>query len=546
MKKITIAIVVLLYVSGCAKKLPQKQPNILFIAIDDLRPELGSYGSEIAVSPNIDALASQGLQFNNAYCQQAICGPSRASLLTGQRPATSGIIHNYLKIRELNPDIITLPQHFGNNGYNTAYCGKIFHHGDRDDKISWNFNPAKNKIPPFKNIFGGFALKENQNAKKKNIQDIIAKYGKGSAVRGLGSSGPAYESADVSDRTYWDGYNTELAIATMKEMLKDSADKPFFLGLGFNKPHLNWVAPKKYWDMYNREDIKLTTQVERPENGSAMGLHRSFELRVRHGIPKYGDLDDSLAITLKHAYLACVSYVDAQIGMMIEALEEANVRDNTVIILWSDHGWHLGDMGVWGKATNYEIATRVPMLFWSPNMSEKARGAKTDALVELVDIYPTICEAAGITPPEHIEGKSFIPLTEDPQQPWKKAVFSQFPTPALREWGAHPLSDGMKETYFGPLIEDVEGEIIEQVKNNWERDLFENYIMGYAMRTSQYRLVIWKDRRDFSSEPIFVELYDHDADPHETKNIGADNPALVKELIEVFDREWEAAHLNKS
>ena len=272
-----------------------------------------------------------------------------------------------------------------------------------------------------------------------------------------------------------------------------------------------------------------------------MGLHASFELRVRHGIPKSGPIEGELARTLKHAYLASVSYVDAQIGRMIETLDELGIRDNTIIIVWGDHGWHLGDMGVWGKATNYEIATRVPMMIWTPGMSDKNRGAKTDALVELVDMYPTLCDLAGIEKPDHLTGHSFAPLLKDPQQDWKNAAFSQFPNPALREWAANPLSPGMRETYFGPLIEEVEGRIIEQMKEKWDREFFEKYLMGYTMRTDKYRLVLWKDMRDLAKEPVFVELYDLGSDPAELKNIAGDNPELVMELTRQFNAGWQGA-----
>ena len=516
----------------------QKQkPNILFIAIDDLRPELGCYGSETAVTPNLDRLADNGLLFNRAYCQQAICSPSRASLMTGARPETINVIENYTYFRDLNPDIVTLPQHLRANGYETVYCGKIYHAQYNDPELSWSRQPAKDKCAfEAPNFPGEFALPENQALFSKNKSAMIAKYGE-AAKRGLGK-GPAYEKADVPDHTYEDGYNTELAIATLKDML-EKGEKPFFLGLGFKKPHLDWLAPKRYWDMYDPEKIPLAAHVNGPENGAEMGLHPSFELRVRSGIPKQGPIDDELARTLKHAYLACVSYVDAQIGKMIAALEEAGVRENTIILVWSDHGWHLGDMGIWGKATNYEIGTRVPMMIWTPDMPNENRGKTTDALVELVDMYPTLCELTGLDLPKHLEGQSFAPLLEDPNQDWKTAAFSQFPSPALREWAANPLSQGMRETYFGPLIVEVEERIIAQQKEKWDRELFENNLMGYAMRTDQYRIVSWKDRTDPNAKPIFVELFDHEKDPAETTNIADDHPELVAELLTQLNAGWK-------
>lgn len=515
----------------------QKRPNILFLAVDDLRPELGCYGSPIAVSPNIDKLASQGLRFNNAYCQQAICSPSRASLMTGARPETIGVIENYTDFRDVNPTIVTIPQHFIKYGYEGVCVGKIFHGKYNDPDHSWSRQPVKPKVERVATI-GGYALAENQEKAKQNKAGTIEKYGPNAPRNGLGK-GPAYECADVPDLTYEDGYATVQAIATMKDMLAKNPEKPFFLGLGFKKPHLNFVAPKKYWDLYKRDEIPMATQTQAPEGGAAMGLHPSFELRARQGIPKIGPIDEELGRTLKHGYLACMSYIDAQIGMMLEALEEAGVRENTIIILWTDHGWHLGDMGIWGKATNYEIATRVPLIVWTPDMDDKVRGTSSDALVELVDMYPTLCEYVGIELPDHLEGQSFLPLLENPNRNWKKAVFSQFPSPALREWAANPLSTGMRETYFGPLIEEVEAKIKKQQGDKWDRELFENYLMGYGMRTDRYRLIVWKDYTKPESEPIYLELYDHKTDPEETKNMADKNPKLTQKLLAQFNAGWK-------
>ncbi|WP_289040483.1 sulfatase [uncultured Zobellia sp.] len=518
-----------------APKETPKQPNILFLAIDDLRPELGVYGSDIAITPHIDALAHEGLRFNNAYCQQAICSPSRASLMTGARPETIQVIENFTYFRDKNPDIQTLPQHFKANGYETVYTGKIYHGKYNDSELSWSREPVAMSKSDVK---FGFKLTENIKMQKENSAAMVAKYGENALRNGLGK-GPSYEFADFPDNAYEDGFNTDLAIATMKDMLEKNPEKPFFLGMGMKKPHLDWIAPKKYWDMYDEADIKLAEQDKAPKNGATMGLHASFELRARAGIPKKGDISPEQAIKLKHAYLACVSYVDAQIGKILAALEDAGIKDNTIVILWSDHGWHLGDMGIWGKATNYEIATRVPLIIRTPDMAKETRGKSTDALVELVDMYPTLCELAAISKPETLEGQSFAPLLSNPEQEWKTAVFSQFPTPALREWAANPLSIGMRETSFGPLIEEVEGRIKKQQGKKWDRDLFENRLMGYSMRTQKYRFIVWKDYTDATAEPIFIELYDHEKDPSETVNIAKEQPELVKELMEQFNKGWQ-------
>lgn len=514
----------------------QMQPNILFIAADDLRPELGCYGSDIAITPHFDTLASEGLLFNKAYCQQAICSPSRASLMTGARPDTIGVVENYTYFRDANPDIITLPQHFWANGYETVHTGKIYHNAAYGDtEKSWSRQPARNLMPKGmkRPIVAGYALPEN----RKIVADKKKKFGQNAHSALV--KGPAYESADVPDHYYEDGYNTDLAIVTMNDMLAKNPDKPFFLGLGFKKPHLNFIAPKKYWDMYDRDKIPAGTYTDAPEGGAAMGLNASYELRTRDGIPKYGPIGEELSRTLMHGYLACTSYIDAQVGKMIAALEEAGVRDNTIIIFWGDHGWHLGDMGIWGKATNYEIAARVPMMIWTPDMPDENRGKTTDALVELVDMYPTLCELAGIDIPSHVEGHSFKPLLAKPDRGWKKAAFSQYPNPAMREWAANAITPDMRDLFFGPLMDDIEADIQKQQGDKWDREFFENDLMGYTMRTNRYRLMLWKDWKDLDAELIFVELYDLKEDPQETVNIADRQPKVVDKLIEQFNKGWQ-------
>ncbi len=498
-------------------------PHVLFIAIDDLRPELGCYGSPMVKSPHLDALAARGLRFDRAYCQEAICSPSRASLLTGTRPDTNGLTHNYIDFADVDQSLTTLPGHFADNGYETVFCGKIFHRNEHSPE-SWTRHPARRllDLPQPKH----YALPENQRLREENFKAMFEKYGE-AAKRGLGS-GPAYECADVPDHTYVDGYNTELAMVTLQQMATDSREKPIFLAMGYKLPHLNWNAPKKYWDLYDRDTIEPAPRPEGPEGGAAMGLHASFELRTRAGIPKHGPIDADLARTLLHAYYASVSYVDALIGKLLAKVDELGLRENTIVVVWGDHGWHLGEMGIWGKATNYEIATRVPLILSAPGMG--AGGESTEVLVELLDLYPTLCELAGLPQPAHLEGRSLAPLLDDPSAEGKGFALSQFPNPALREWAANPLSAEMRETFFGPLIEEVEGRIIEQQGDRWDRDLFENHLTGYALRTNDHRLVLWKDHRDAASEPLFVELFDHRSDPGETLNVSGQHPDAVAEL----------------
>ncbi|MGJ8654605.1 MAG: sulfatase-like hydrolase/transferase [Opitutaceae bacterium] len=277
-----------LVLASVAQAAKSNRPNVVFIGIDDMRPELGCDGSSIAVTPNMDALAPDGLLFNRAYVQQPICGPSRASLMTGMWPDSSEVTHNYLEFRDLQPDVVTLPQYFRERGYETAFCGKIFHGKQKDQEHSWSRKPAKVILPRPT----GFALPENRAIQQRMREDMFALYGE-QAKYGL-ASGPAYESADVPDETYEDGYQTRIAIATMKEMAKDT-EKPFFMALSFKKPHLNWVSPKRYWDLYKPEDIPLATNTQSPTDDSPMGIHPGFELRVRHDIPKDGPIGDDLA-----------------------------------------------------------------------------------------------------------------------------------------------------------------------------------------------------------------------------------------------------------
>ncbi len=515
---------------------PSERPNVLFIAIDDLRPELGCYGEKLVKTPNLDRLAQEGLRFTRAYCQEAICSPSRASLMTGLRPNSCGVVENVTYFRDTVPDVITLPQHFIQNGYESINIGKIYHGNMRDEEKSWNKKPIFPRVYQPRPL-GGYQLPENRKIVEQRRKEVKEQYGSGQ-FGGL-ACGPAYECADVPDDAYIDGHSAAAAVATLRELQgPSSSGKPFFMGLGFYKPHLPFVAPKKYWDMYDPEAIQLADNPFAPKNAPSVGLHSSFELRVRHGIPKAGDIPDDMARTLIHAYLACASYVDAQIGKVLAELDRLGLSDNTIIMVWGDHGWHLGEHGIWGKATNYEIATRVPLIVSAPGM--KACGKSSDVLVELLDMYPTLCELAGLSVPRHVEGKSFAPLLHDPDREWKKAVFSQFPCPALREWAALPLSEGMRQTFFGPLIQYVEDRLKDEEPGQWSRDTYENHLMGYTVRTDRYRFVCWVDDRD-REHAIAMELYDHKIDTDENINIvgNRENEQLVKKLMRELRRVWQ-------
>ncbi len=464
-----------------ARSAPRKRKmNVLFLAVDDLRPQLGCYGKTHIKSPNIDRLASQGLLFRRAYCQQAVCGASRASLLTGMRPDSNGIHGNSLPVRKAVPNIVTLPEHFKKNGYHTLSIGKIYHHPS-DDLQGWSQPPYRAGTFPEGEWEGrGYITKEA-------IEQMHRYNAKFPAMKGRG---PAFEAADVPDNAYPDGRNVDYAI----EQLRKLKDKPFFMAMGLYKPHLPFNAPKKYWDMYRPDDIKMADNPFVPKNAPGYATTNWGELRNYYGIPKKGPCSEELARKLIHGYYACVSYADAQVGRLLEELDRLNLRENTVIILWGDHGWKLGDHAGWCKHTNFEIDTHVPMLLSVPGM--KTAGRETSALTEYVDIYPTLSELCGLDAPGHLDGFSMAALVEDPDRPWKKAAFSQYPR---------------------------------------------GKVMGYTMRTRRFRYTEWQNRK--SGEVLARELYDHDKDPDENVNVASQEEYAgnIKKLAAMLEDGWKAA-----
>ncbi|MEJ7740337.1 MAG: sulfatase [Chitinophagaceae bacterium] len=447
-------------------KAPPKY-NVLFIAVDDLRPELNCYGSTHIKSPNIDKLAAGGLIFNRAYCQQAVCSPSRTSLLTGMRPDATRIYDLQTHFRNTIPDVVTLPQHFKNNGYYSVGMGKLFH-GNLQDERSWS-EPWWQ--PKTKSGLGYM--------KEENI--LLDKGAKG--------RGPAFEEADMPDSAYKDGKIADRAIQTLQRI----KDKPFFLGVGFSKPHLPFVAPKKYWDMYDPVKIKLP-DTSKPVNVPSIALSNWGELRAYKDIPSKGPLSPEQSRQLRHGYYACVSHMDAQVGKVLDELKRLGLDKNTIVILWGDHGWKLGDYGDWCKHTNFELDANAALILRAPEM--KSKGRKTDALVEFVDIYPSLCELAGIPLPTHLQGSSFMPLLNNPSEKGKSVALTQY-----------PRGGGM---------------------------------MGYSMRTDRYRFTSWQKKDDWQ-QTTALELYDHQKDPGEKINL-ANQPEyakLVGELSSQLKKEWQ-------
>ena len=372
----------------------QAKPNVLLIVVDDLRPELGCYGNERIISPNIDRLARSGALFENAYCQVPVCGASRASFMTGLYPSPERFVRYYARADEDAPGVPDLPALFKKNGYTTISNGKIYHHKD-DNLASWDevYRPKD---------FREYLLPENQGLKFN--QQV------------------AWEAADVTDEGYATGRLAEKVIADL-ERAKE-ARTPFFITAGFTKPHLPFNAPKKYWDMYDRDDIELASNPHKPAGAPRNAMHNWNELRDGYsGMPREGAMPDDIARTLIHGYYASTTYTDAMVGRLLDAMEELEMIDDTVVILMGDHGWQLGEHSLWCKHANFKTSLHSPLMISAPNI---AGGRRVRGLVEFVDIYPTLCELGGLELPGHLQGKSLLPLLVDPDAEGKVAVFSRY------------------------------------------------------------------------------------------------------------------------
>lgn len=438
-----------------------EQPNVLLICVDDLKPTIRCFGDKVAVTPNIDRLAARGVRFDAAYCNQAVCSPSRNALMTGLRPDTLGIYDLPTHFRKVAPDAVTLTQHFKTHGYEAQGLGKIYHvgHGNIDDEASWSLPSWRPKAP-------GYVLKPN--LAKMTVDESGKK------------RGPATESADVDDETYADGQIAREAIARLGAA-SASTGRPFFLAVGFLKPHLPFVAPKRYWDLYDAQSLPMPELKQAPIDAPDYAPTAGGELRTYSDIPARGPIDDATTRHLIHGYYAATSYTDAQIGKLLDALDELKLADNTIVVLWGDHGWHLGDHGMWCKHTNYEQAARIPLVIAAPG---KAAGAVSRSLIESVDVYPTLATLAGLPLPKQIDGIDQSSVVRDPSI-------------EVRSFATHVYPRSSR--------------------------------IGRAIRTHRYRLVEWK-RPGEAADTADLELYDYEVDPLETKNIAKDNEAIVNEL----------------
>ncbi|RCS49242.1 iduronate sulfatase [Bremerella cremea] len=433
--------------ASCVAKAAER-PNVLFIAVDDLRPEIGCYGMPHIYSPNIDRLAAEGTVFEKAYCMVPTCGASRAALMTSIRPHRTRFINHLTWAEKDAPGITTLNTHFKENGYTTISNGKIFHH-PTDSEEGWSQPAWRPKGPTYK-LEASLAAAKTTPKKR----------------------GPAYESADADDDFYNDGKIANKTIQDLRRLKQEG--QPFFLAVGFFKPHLPFVAPQKYWDLYDHETIQLPETYHRPENVPDAAIHNSGELRAYAGIPAKGPVSEETARNMIHGYYACVSYTDANIGKVLDELTRLELADDTIVVLWGDHGWNLGEHTLWCKHSCFETSMHAPLIVKVPG---KYAGQKTAALTEFIDVYPSLCELCGLETPEHCQGQSFVPLLKDPTAPGKPFAIGRFQA-------------------------------------------------GDTIRTENFRYTEYSNPK---SEVHATMLYDHQQDPAEDKNV-VKQPTLKKDV----------------
>jgi iduronate 2-sulfatase len=448
-------------------EIKQKKPNILFIAVDDMLPALRCYGNTTVHSPNIDTLADRGVTFFNAYCQVAISNPSRASLMTGLRPDNIKVWTLKPHFREEKPDVITLPQYYKENGYAAREVGKIYH------------DPAYHKDPQSWSGPSRYNVTQNGKGHKYNLpENYLPNRSKAASA----------ECVNVPDTAYIDGKVCEAAI----EVLKEIGDSTFFLAVGFRRPHLPFTAPKKYWDLYEREDLKNELKdSERPVGSPEIAYHNSNELRGYEDINDQGEIPVEKQLELLHGYFASLSYVDAQIGKLITELKRLGHYDNTIIVLYSDHGFHLGDFGLWGKTTNFEASVRVPLIFSGPGIE---KGKTSISIVELIDIYPTLIGLTHADSNPELDGLSLEPLLKSDNTWAKDFALSQI---------VRPYADAVNS---------------KTPKK-----------MGYSLRTPEYRYIEWRNVEDMSV--LERELYQMEHDLRERENLASE-----KEYEDVMNR----------
>lgn len=446
-----------------------KKPNILFIAVDDLKPVTGAYGDKLAKTPGLDKLAAEGIMFMNSYCQQAVCAASRASLLTGMHPDKTRVWDLVTDFRQVNPKAVSLPQYLRQNGYETTAMGKIFHKtsaGPGHDSPSWSI--------PY----------SDPDCKTYVMDNKINDKGKGAAT----------ECADVPDSAYHDGKMTDLAIKMLGKLSR--SNKPFFFAVGYLKPHLPFVAPKKYWDLYDRNMFTIAPFQKQSHDSPEIAYHVSSELKSYTDIPDFDSYSTNSSKWLPvkkqkeliHGYYAAMSYTDAQILRLLSELEKLGIRKKTIVVVWGDHGWHLGDHGLWNKHSNFEQATHTLLMMSVPEMKQ---GIKPVTMCEFTDIFPTLCDLAGIEKPNYLDGVSLLPAMDKPEINLRVYSMSQYPRGKDK--------------------------------------------MGYSIRTSRFRYTEWFDN-GFKTNQLYDkkyiigrEMYDYQKDPLEKENV-VNKPEYARDL----------------
>ncbi len=456
------------------------RPNVLLILVDDLKPSLGCYGETQAKTPNIDRLAARGMRFDLAYCNQAVCAPSRFNLMLGSHSTSSGLYGLGSRLREHIPDAVTLPQHFAKHGYRTESLGKVFHigHGNNGDPESFSVPHFHDKVIEYADpasTGGGQLTREEAYFANQKLGQI------GSLPRGT-----AFENPNVPDSAYADGRVADETIRRLRaaKSRREQDGTPFFIASGYARPHLPFSVPKKYWDLYDPAKLPQPEIDTPPADAPTIANKTNSELANYSPIPSDGVVKGQLTSQLIHGYFASVSYVDAQIGKVLEELDRLKLADNTIVVLWGDHGWHLGDHGLWTKHTNYEQANRIPLIVAGPGVTTP--GSATKQLAETVDVYPTLAELAGLplpAGPQPIDGLSLASVLRDPSARVRDHAYHMFP----------------------------------------------RKVLGRAIRTERYRLVEW-NKAGGSPEDAEIELYDYETDPLESRNHAKDNPEIVARL----------------
>lgn len=472
---------------------PPQEKNILLILVDDLKPAIGAYGNEVAITPEMDKLASESMRFTKAYANQAVCAPSRFNLMLGSRSTSTGIYDFGRDLRDFYPDAITMPQYFKRHGYHAESMGKVYHigHGTYNDTASWSIPHYKDKVIEYNDpaSTGGKLTREEALFANKSWSYA------GSLPRGA-----AWESPAVADTAYADGRVANHAIKRLRALKKRSG-KPFFMAVGFARPHMPFSVPQKYWDMYDPQELPMPQIEHAPEGAPDYAGKEGGEIAAYNPVPPpsehEGPYPEKLKRNLIHGYYAGVSYVDTQIGKVLSELKKLGLDENTIVVLWGDHGFHLGELGIWTKHVNYEIANNIPLMIKAPGVTKA--GSSTDQLAETVDIYPTLAELAGLPRPnttQPLDGESMVPVLKNPDT-------------RVSDHAYHTYPRGGK--------------------------------IGRAIRTDRYRLVEWKEI-GANPDSADIELYGYSEGPVEQENIANERPEVVKRLRSILYR-YPEAHL---